>query len=120
MKTYYTKNHEWARAKDDTTVLVGISTFAAESLGDVVFVELPELNKHIAANGAIAVVESVKAASDIYAPLAGTVVAVNEALTERPELLNESPEDEGWIFAIKPDSPDSLKDLLEQDPQDAD
>ncbi|XOV86091.1 MAG: glycine cleavage system protein GcvH [Pseudomonadota bacterium] len=98
----FAESHEWARVESDGTVTVGISDHAQDALGDVVFVELPELHAEVAAKGEAGVVESVKAASDIYAPIAGTIIAVNEVLEEAPETVNESPYDLGWFFKLKP------------------
>lgn len=96
----YTKSHEWVRLEGDVAV-VGITDFAQDALGDVVFVELPQVGKVVEAGAAIAVVESVKTASDIYAPVAGEIIEVNNALGGKPELLNESPYGEGWLFKMK-------------------
>lgn len=96
----YTKSHEWVRLEGDVAV-VGITDFAQDALGDVVFVELPQVGKVAEAGAAIAVVESVKTASDIYAPVAGEIIEVNNALGGKPELLNESPYGEGWLFKMK-------------------
>ena len=98
----YTKTHEWVRLNPDGSVTVGITDHAQEQLGDMVFVELPELERVVTAGEECAVVESVKAASDVYSPLAGEVVAVNEALTEKPELVNQDPYGEGWLFQLQP------------------
>ena len=108
----YAESHEWARQLDDNIVEVGISDYAQESLGDVVFVELPEIGTQLLAKEECCAVESVKAASDIYSPADGEVIEVNEALEDSPELLNESPFDQGWIFKLKVDSEDALNDLL--------
>jgi glycine cleavage system H protein len=97
----YTKTHEWVRIEDDGTATVGVTDHAQELLGDMVFIELPEAGQGIKANDECAVVESVKAASDVYAPLDGEVVAVNEALEESPELVNKSPFEEGWLFRMR-------------------
>jgi glycine cleavage system H protein len=97
----FAESHEWARLEADGTVTVGISDHAQKALGDVVFVELPEVGKVFVATDAAGVVESVKAASDIYSPIAGEVIAVNEELADSPELLNEEPY-ESWIFKLKP------------------
>ncbi len=107
----YLATHEWARLEDDI-VIVGISDHAQDALGDVVFVELPEADAACAAGDEIAVVESVKAASDIYAPVSGTIIATNEALEDAPELVNESPYGDGWFFKIRPDNPADLDSLL--------
>ncbi len=111
----YTRDHEWVREEDDGTLTVGITAHAQESLGDLVFVELPAQGQTSEAGEACAVVESVKAASDVYAPVAGTVVATNEALEERPELVNESPYGEGWLFRLEPEDPRNLEGLLDAD-----
>lgn len=95
----YTDEHEWIRLDGDEAT-IGITKHAAESLGDVVFVELPPTGKAVAAGGEAAVVESVKAASDIYAPIAGTISAVNDALTSQPSTVNDDPEGEGWFFRL--------------------
>ncbi|MBO1436544.1 glycine cleavage system protein GcvH [Meiothermus sp. CFH 77666] len=96
----YTKSHEWVRLEGDVAV-VGITDFAQDALGDVVFVELPQVGKVAEAGVAVAVVESVKTASDIYAPVAGEIIEVNAALGDKPELLNQSPYGEGWLFKMK-------------------
>lgn len=111
----FLKTHEWARLEGDGLVRVGISDHAQELLGDLVYVELPEIGAHLDAEVSAAVVESVKAASDIYPPVAGEVVAVNEALDDQPELINEDAFGEGWIYTIKPDNKDDLDDLLDPD-----
>lgn len=108
----YAASHEWARLEADGSVTVGISDHAQEALGDVVFVELPEVGKQLAAGQEAGVVESVKAASDIYAPVSGEVIAVNEALADAPELVNEDPYG-NWFFKLKPSSPDELAALLD-------
>ena len=109
---HYLDSHEWARVEDDGTVTVGISDHAQESLGDVVFVELPELDSSVTAKVEAGVVESVKAASDIYAPVSGTVRAINEKLEEAPEIVNDSPYDDGWFFKITPSDLDEVSSLL--------
>ena len=109
---HYLDSHEWARVEDDGTVTVGISDHAQESLGDVVFVELPELGSSVNAKEEAGVVESVKAASDIYAPVSGTVSAINEKLEEAPEIVNDSPYDDGWFFKITPLDLDGISFLL--------
>ncbi len=98
---HYTESHEWVRTEADGTVLVGITDFAQEALGDLVYIELPEAGKTYAARQVIAVVESVKAASDIYAPVAGTVVAVNDTLKDAPEALNQDAFG-AWLFRLQP------------------
>jgi glycine cleavage system H protein len=106
-------SHEWARLEEDGTVTVGISDHAQGLLGDIVFVELPDTGKTINKQDDIAIVESVKAASDVYSPLSGEVVSVNEALNDNPELINSSPYNDGWFFKIKPQNNDELEDLLD-------
>ncbi|MBN0977067.1 glycine cleavage system protein GcvH [Pseudomonas proteolytica] len=108
----FAESHEWARLEADGTVTVGISDHAQEALGDVVFVELAEVGKVFAAGDAAGVVESVKAASDIYSPVSGEVIAVNEDLADAPESLNEKPYD-AWIFKVKPSNPAELEKLLD-------
>ena len=111
----YVATHEWARLEEDGTVTVGISDHAQSALGDVVFVELPEVGLAIADGEEAGVVESVKAASDIYSPITGTVCAVNEELDDRPEIVNEDPYGDGWFFKLQPDDPGSLGDLLDSE-----
>ncbi|MFP5427408.1 MAG: glycine cleavage system protein GcvH [Gammaproteobacteria bacterium] len=108
----FAESHEWARLEADGSVTVGISDHAQEALGDVVFVELAEVGKVFAAGDAAGVVESVKAASDIYAPVSGEVIAVNEELADSPEQLNEAPYS-AWIFKLKPANPAELDKLLD-------
>jgi len=108
----FAESHEWARLEADGTVTVGISDHAQQALGDVVFVELAEVGKVFAAGDAAGVVESVKAASDIYAPVGGEVIAVNEELADSPEQLNEAPY-AAWIFKLKPSNPAELDKLLD-------
>jgi len=108
----YTESHEWVRRDADGTLVVGITEFAQEALGDMVFVELPEVGRSLGKGEACAVVESVKAASDIYAPVAGEVVAVNSALTEKPELINTNAFD-AWMFRLKPANAADVDTLLD-------
>ena len=108
----YAASHEWARLEDGV-VTVGISDFAQGALGDVVFVELPEPREPVQAGDEVAVVESVKAASDIYAPVSGVVTAVNEALEDAPELVNEAPYTDGWFFKIEPADVGELDNMLD-------
>ncbi len=100
----YTKSHEWLRTLPDGSIEIGITDHAQQSLGDLVFVEVPEAGKSLAAGDACAVVESVKAASDVYSPVAGEVTAGNPELATQPELINRDPYGEGWILRIKPSS----------------
>lgn len=108
----YTSTHEWVRSDEDT-VTVGITDFAQDQLGDVVFVELPEPGIKVNAQDAVAVIESVKTASDIYAPVSGEIVEVNSELEEAPERINEGPYEQGWLFKIKPAEPSDLSSLLD-------
>ena len=108
----YAKSHEWARLEEDNIVVVGISDHAQESLGDLVFVELPEVEQEVGAGEECAVVESVKAASDVYSPVDGEVVEVNSILLDRPELVNSDPYGEGWLFKVKVKSSSDLDHLL--------
>ena len=108
----YTASHEWVRAEPDGSLLVGITDFAQDALGDLVYVELPEIGRSFAAGQAIAVVESVKAASDIYAPVAGTVAAVNEVLKDKPEELNRDPYG-AWMFRLRPQDASAAAGLLD-------
>lgn len=109
----YASSHEWARLEEDGTVTVGITDHAQEALGDVVFVELPEMGATLAAGDEAGVVESVKAASDIYAPVSGEVIAINESLEDSPELVNGNPYDEGWFFRLQPADTTELEKLLD-------
>lgn len=118
----YTKDHEWLRREDDGSVTVGISDHAQSALGDLVYVELPEVGQDLDVDGEMAVVESVKAASDVYAPLSGAVLAVNEALADDPEKINSDPYGDGWIVRLQPAgdidestllSPADYQDLLD-------
>lgn len=108
----YATSHEWARKLDDDVIEVGISDYAQEALGDVVYVELPEVGSAVSAGEECCAVESVKAASDIYAPVTGEVIAVNESLDGEPELLNEAPYAGGWMFRIKSENVTELESLL--------
>lgn len=109
----YLDSHEWARLEGDGTVTIGISDHAQGSLGDLVFVEVPEVGKTLAKGGAAAVVESVKAASDVYSPVSGEVIAANEALGASPELVNQDPYGAGWLFKVKPSNTGELAQLLD-------
>ena len=111
----YTKDHEWIAEADDGTVIVGITDHAQEALGDLVFVELPEMHREVQSEDVCAVVESVKAASDVFSPLAGHIAAVNIALDDSPELVNADPYGEGWLFRLTPASPTEMEDLLDAD-----
>ena len=111
----FMKSHEWARVEGDGKVTVGISDHAQGLLGDLVYVELPNVGDRIEAGNACAVVESVKAASDVYTPVSGTVVEVNSALADKPETINEDAYGDGWIFVVELEEPEQLKELLEPD-----
>ncbi|WP_416190035.1 glycine cleavage system protein GcvH [Neisseria sp. CCUG17229] len=108
----YVASHEWLRKEADGTVTVGITHHAQELLGDIVFIELPEVGANLAAEEQAGVVESVKAASDVYAPIAGEIVAVNDDLPSAPETANSDPYGKGWFFKIKPANPADLDGLL--------
>jgi glycine cleavage system H protein len=111
----FQKSHEWVRVEQDGTVTVGISDHAQGSLGDLVYVELPEVGSEVAAGAGVAVVESVKAASDIYAPVSGKVIAVNDVLNDKPETINEDAYGDGWIFKLEISDKAELDDLLGPD-----
>ena len=107
----YLESHEWARTENGT-VRVGITDFAQDELGDVVFVELPEVGDAVGMEDAFGVIESIKAVSDIYAPVSGTVTGANETLIDEPELVNEDPYGDGWMIELDPDDEADLEDLL--------
>lgn len=109
----YARTHEWARLEDDGTVTVGISDHAQNALGDVVFVELPEVGAELTAGSEAGVVESVKAASDIYAPVSGEVIAINDKLVDVPETINGDPYGDGWFFRVRPSDIGELDELLD-------
>lgn len=111
----FTRDHEWVREHDDGTVEVGITDHAQTALGDLVFIELPDTGGSFTAHDACCVVESVKAASDVYCPLAGTIVNTNKILIEKPELVNDDPYGEGWLFRLRPDLPGELEGLLDDE-----
>ena len=115
----YTKSHEWVRQEGDGTVTIGITDHAQELLGDLVFVELPEVGSDLNAGDASCVVESVKAASDVYMPISGEVTEVNEALADTPEIINDSAFDDGWLFKVKPSAEVELDDLMDADAYEA-
>jgi glycine cleavage system H protein len=114
MTVYYSDQHEWIRVEGDEAI-VGITDFAQGQLGDVVFVEVPEAGKHVTKGGEAAVVESVKAASDVYAPVSGEVSQGNQALVDDPSLVNTDPEGEGWFFRIRLSDPSELDGLMDAD-----
>lgn len=111
----YTKSHEWVRTESDGTVTVGITHHAQDQLGDMVYVEVPEAGRAVGAGDACAVVESVKAASDVYSPLSGEVVEGNAALADAPETVNKDPYGDGWILKLRPSNPAELNALLDAD-----
>ncbi len=111
----YSKSHEWVRRESDGSVTVGITDHAQDLLGDMVFIELPEPGRELQAGQECAVVESVKAASDVYCPLSGEVVAVNEAISDSPELVNKEPYGEGWMMRIKPVAAADVDALMDAD-----
>lgn len=111
----YAKSHEWAKNEGDGTLTVGITDHAQEQLGDLVFVDLPEEGDSVEAGSDCAVVESVKAASDIYSPVSGEIITVNAALAESPEMVNEAPYGDGWLFKVKMSDASELDNLLDAD-----
>ncbi len=112
MTTRYTDDHEWAR-EEDGVVTVGITHYAQEQLGEVVFIELPDVDRVLSQGEDAAVIESVKAAGEVKSPIGGTVVAVNDQLTDTPEKVNEDPDGDGWIFKIKPSDSEELSSLMD-------
>lgn len=113
MTTLYTSDHEWLRIEGDVAT-IGITDYAQSQLGDVVFVELPKVGRSLKKAEAAAVVESVKAASDVYAPITGEVIEVNEALEDEPGLVNSSPEEDGWFFRLTLSDKEELDDLMDE------
>jgi glycine cleavage system H protein len=111
----YTESHEWVSPEEDGVVRVGISDHAQAQLGDLVFVELPAEGETLTQGDACSVVESVKAASDVYAPVSGTVVAINDALADSPELVNSDPYHDGWLFSLRLDDAGQLSDLMDSE-----
>ena len=109
----YANSHEWARLESDGTIVVGITDHAQDALGDIVFIALPEIGVEATAGAEVAVVESVKAASDIYSPITGEVVEVNSGLEDQPELVNGSPYEDGWLFTVRVDSEKDYSALLD-------
>jgi glycine cleavage system H protein len=111
----YSSTHEWAKLEDDGRITVGITDHAQSLLGDIVFVELPEIETEVGVGDEVGVIESVKAASDLYTPITGQIIEVNTALSDTPELINEDPYGAGWIYRVMPDDVEELRDLLESD-----
>ena len=118
-ETRYTKDHEWVRLEADGTVTIGITDHAQEALGDIVFVELPAPGRDVAEGEACAVVESVKAASDVYAPIAGRITEHNEIVVDEPAIVNRAAGDEAWFFRLEPADPAAFEALMDQDAYDA-
>jgi glycine cleavage system H protein len=114
----FTKEHEWVEIKDDRLAIIGISDFAQEQLDDIVSIELPKAGSVFRRGQTIAIVDSVKASSDIYAPLSGEIIEVNEGLVEKPEMINQSPYDLGWIVNIKPSNMEEFESLLTKEQYD--
>ena len=117
----YTREHEWLRQEEDGSITIGITDHAQSALGDLVYVELPDVDQDVESGGEMAVVESVKAASDVYAPLGGTIIQINEALSDDPEKINADPYGDGWIVRLQPSGdagdtmdPDAYQDFLDQ------
>ncbi len=111
----YASSHEWARLESDGSVVIGITDHAQDALGDVVYIELPEMGASVDAGSEVAVIESVKAASDIYSPVTGEVVEINPALEDEPETVNSSPYADGWLFRVMPTDTGSMDDLMDAD-----
>lgn len=111
----YASSHEWARTESDGTITVGITDYAQDQLGDVVFVELPSVGRTVAKGEQVAVIESVKTASDIYAPVSGVIKSINAELESRPEAINDGPYENGWMFVIDPSDAAELDMLLDAD-----
>ena len=111
----YAETHEWVSLEDDGTVVVGITDHAQDALGDIVYVELPEVGANADSGGEVAVVESVKAASDIYSPVSGEIVEINSALEDQPETVNQSPYGDGWLFRVKLADPEDIESLMDAD-----
>jgi len=113
----FTKEHEWVE-KRDQIIIVGITEFAQDQLGDIVSIELPQVSSSFKQNDVMIIIDSVKASSDIYCPVNGEIIEINEKLLEHPELINQSPYEEGWIVKIKPSNPEQIDSLLSKDQYD--
>ena len=111
--TYFTEDHAWVRVDGDGTATIGVSEYAQEQLGDIVFIDLPEPGAECSVGEEISLIESVKSTSDVFAPLTGVVIEVNEALGEAPQLINDSPMDDGWIFRIEVEDEQELEELMD-------
>jgi glycine cleavage system H protein len=114
----FTKEHEWIKTEEDGTAIIGISDFAQEQLGDIVSIELPKGGGFFRQGQTMAIVDSVKASSDIYAPISGEIIEVNEGLIEKPEIINQSPYDLGWIVKIKPSKMEEFESLMTKEKYD--
>jgi len=115
----YASSHEWARLESDGTVVVGITDHAQDALGDIVYIELPEVGAGVDAGAEVAVIESVKAASDIYSPVSGEVTEINPMLEDEPETVNSSPYADGWLFRVAPSDMESMDDLMDAETYEA-
>ena len=113
----FTKEHEWIE-KSDQIIIIGITEFAQDQLGDIVSIELPQVSSSFKQNDVMAIIDSVKASSDLYCPVDGEIIEVNEKLLERPELINQSPFEEGWVVKIKPNNPEQIDSLLSKEQYD--
>ena len=111
--TQYTEDHVWVRMDGDGTATIGISEYAQEQLGDIVYIDLPEIGAQCAVGEEISLIESVKSTSDVFGPLTGVVIEVNEALSEAPQLINDSPQDDGWLFRIEVEDEQELEELMD-------
>jgi glycine cleavage system H protein len=114
-ETRYTSDHEWVRLEDDGTLTIGITDHAQEALGDIVFIELPEVDREVAEGESCATVESTKAASDVFAPLAGRIAEINEAIVEDPGLINRDPQGEGWFWRMEPGDDENFESLMDEE-----
>jgi glycine cleavage system H protein len=114
-ETRYTSDHEWVRLEDDGTVTIGITDHAQEALGDIVFVELPIVDRDVVDGESCATVESTKAANDVFAPMAGRIAEINEAIVEDPGLINRDPMGEGWFWRMEPEDDDKFETLLDEE-----
>jgi glycine cleavage system H protein len=114
-ETRYTSDHEWVRLEDDGTLTIGITDHAQEALGDIVFIDLPETAREVAEGESCATVESTKAASDVYAPVAGKISEINEAIVEDPGLINRDPQGEGWFWRMEPGDEDNFESLMDEE-----
>jgi glycine cleavage system H protein len=114
-ETRYTADHEWVRLEDDGTLTIGITDHAQEALGDIVFIELPQPAREVAEGESCATVESTKAANDVYAPVAGKISEINEAIVEDPGLINRDPQGEGWFWRMEPGDEDNFEELMDEE-----